>query len=101
MRRRIMWSALILVILGALGITYYAVATFDVGALQQPGKLETYLATKAKQWLVARSARESVAAPPPGAATDVTNGQLLFAGCCGAAASCCGMGARGGGTAPG
>ncbi len=101
MRRRMVLIALVLVALGVLGLAYYAVATFDLCALQQPGKFETYIAPKAKQWLVARAARGSITAPPPGAASDKASGQSLFSGCCGAAASCCGMDSRGGGTAPG
>ncbi len=91
MRRRTLLIVVLLALLAGAGLGYF-VATFSISALENPGPVETYLATRAKHWLVARSARGSVAAPPPGTATDVTNGQSHFSGCCG-------MGSRGGGAA--
>lgn len=100
MRRRTMLIVVLLALLAGAGLGYF-VATLSISALENPGPVETYVATRAKHWLVARSARGSVAAPPPGTATDVASGQSHFSGCCGAAASCGGMGSGGGGTAPG
>jgi hypothetical protein len=100
MRRRTTLIVVLLALLAGAGLGYF-VATFSISALENPGSIETYLATRAKHWLVTRSAHGTVVAPLPRTATDVANGQSRFSGCCGAAASCCGMGARGGGTAPG
>jgi cytochrome c5 len=56
---------------------------FNLGALQKPGKAETFVATKAKHWLVARAvAREGLAAEPSTASLSVASGRSLFEACC-------------------
>jgi hypothetical protein len=56
---------------------------FNLGALQKPGKTETFVATKAKHWLVARAvAREGLAAEPNSASLSVPRGRSLFEACC-------------------
>ena len=56
---------------------------FNLGALQKPGKTETFVATKAKHWLVARAvAREGLAAEPNTASLSVPRGRSLFEACC-------------------
>ena len=56
---------------------------FNLGALQKPGKPETFVATKAKHWLVARAvAREGLAAEPNTASLSVPRGRSLFEACC-------------------
>jgi hypothetical protein len=61
----------------------YIAWNFNLGALQKPGKAETFVATKAKHWLVARAvAREGLAAGPSTAALSVARGRSLFEACC-------------------
>ena len=56
---------------------------FNLGALQKPGKAETFVATQAKHWLVARAvAREGLAAEPSTASLSVARGRSLFEACC-------------------
>ena len=56
---------------------------FNLGALQKPGKAETFVATQAKHWLVARAvAREGLAAEPDTASLSVPRGRSLFEACC-------------------
>jgi hypothetical protein len=84
MRRWRLWITLLLVALGLLSLGYYLGATLNLSALQRPGKVETYVATKAKRWLVARSARGIM---PPAAAevsTSLMYGQWYFSCCCSA-----------------
>jgi hypothetical protein len=61
----------------------YVVWNFNIGALQRPSKAETFLATKAKHWLVARAvSREKLNAPTSNVSLSVARGRLLFLACC-------------------
>lgn len=75
---------LFLVIAVALAVGGFAASQFNLSALPEPGGAETYLATRAKYWIVARSAREVLAAPPNDA-NSVTIGGMQFRSEC---ASC-------------
>ena len=85
MKRRgliIAGSVVALLIGGALIFAF----TFNLSALETPGENETWLATKAKRWLVARATR---AEPPPPAPEwsqlSVGSGRMQYGGSC---ASC-------------
>ena len=61
----------------------YVAWNFDISALQRPSKAETFLATEAKHWLVARAvSRESLAAEPSTVSLSVAGGRSLFQACC-------------------
>jgi len=61
----------------------YVAWNFNIGALQKPSKVETFLATKAKHWLVARAvSREKLTAPTSTESLSVARGRLLFLACC-------------------
>ena len=78
MKRRALWILGTMMILIVAGLIYTAFR-FNISAQQQPGTVETYLATKAKRWLVARAvAREGVSAEP----SSIARGQMLFDSCC-------------------
>jgi mono/diheme cytochrome c family protein len=80
---------LVLVLIGASAIFF--AYQFSLSALPEPGRLETYVATKAKQWLVRRSARR---APPPAPANDPVGeavGSMIYRGEC---AACHGVDGR-------
>ena len=82
MKRRALWILGTMMILIASGLIYTAFR-FNISAQQQPGKVETYLATKTKHWLVARAvAREGVSAEPIKDASSIARGQMLFDSCC-------------------
>jgi len=75
---------LISVIVAAVVVLLLYIAwNFTLSALQKPGKTETFVATKAKHWLVARAvAREGLAAEPSTASLSVARGRSLFEACC-------------------
>ncbi len=87
MMRRILVGVLVgmfLILLGGLAVTQ-----FSLSALDGPGRLETYLATKAKRFLVARGARSSggarsVPPAPSGDPVSVMRGQMNFTARCAA-----------------
>lgn len=72
-------SVVSLLLAGALVFAF----TFNLSALESPGETETWLATTAKRWLIARAAR---AEPPPPAPTfdqiSVANGYMQYGGSC-------------------
>lgn len=88
-RRRV----ILLLVLGALvvlGVGFgFSRASFT--ALDEPGRVETYVATRAKHWLVARAARESLPPQPANDTLSVAIGRMQFGGRC---ASCHGFDGR-------
>jgi hypothetical protein len=64
----------------------YIASNFDLSALQRPSKAETFLATKAKHWLVASAVRREKLAPetpePSSVSLSVARGISLFQACC-------------------
>lgn len=86
--RRIVWSVLgTLALLGVAGGV--AVATWNPSALEQPGAIETWAATRAKRWLIGREARGIAA--PVASESSVNVGQMQYAAQCQA---CHGIGGR-------
>ena len=56
---------------------------FDLSALQKPGKVETFLATEAKHFLVSRAvSREKLTAQPSTVSLSLARGRFLFQACC-------------------
>ncbi len=88
--RKIRWSVLV-VFLVAIGGAIYALSRFSLSALEEPGRFETYAATKAKIWLVRRAARGTLPPAPPNNATSLAVGQMIYTGEC---ASCHGTDGR-------
>ena len=74
MRRFAVIASLVLLLLAAVGV---AVSRFSLAALDEPGRAETYLASKAKHMLVAR---DSSGVPPTPASTpaSVAAGEKLY-----------------------
>src|SRR5215813_12281820 len=60
---------------------WFLAARASVSALDDPSRVETYLATRAKHWLVRRAAR-TVPLPPADEMASVMIGQSLFMMCC-------------------
>jgi mono/diheme cytochrome c family protein len=85
------WLILILVIALAAGGTLVFLLTFNLSAQPEPGRFETLLATKAKHWLVARSARAGVPAATPDNPGNQAMGGMDFRGSC---ANCHGLDGR-------
>lgn len=70
---------------------WFAISGLSLSALSEPGRVETYAATKAKRYLVGREARGPL--PPEPANTDISAaiGNMQFGGRC---ASCHGVDGR-------
>lgn len=84
------WLVLaVLMVLVAAGII--GAYRFCLSALPEPGRTETWLATRAKRWLVGRSAREVPAPPIRFNAFNATIGGMTFRGQC---ANCHGLDGR-------
>lgn len=87
--RRIILAVVVLVLLIGAGVLLFA-SQFDLSALPEPGRTEIHLATKAKAWLVRRSAR-SVPKAPANDPSSVVVGGMTFRGEC---ANCHGIDGR-------
>lgn len=90
MRRRGVIVLLVAAALALLGLGV-GLSRASLSALSEPGRVETYVATKGKHWLVSRAAKESVPPPPANDAMSVAIGQMQFGGRC---ASCHGLDGR-------
>ena len=60
-----------------------AASQFNLSALPEPGRTETYLANKAKRFLVRRASRAAVPQPPADLQTSIKEGDKLFGTECG------------------
>ena len=83
-----------LILLGAVVATlglWFASSRLSLSALDEPGFLETYAASKAKRWMVSRSARGPLPLAPRDDAASLPRGRMLFVGRC---APCHGMDGR-------
>lgn len=56
---------------------------FDLSALPEPSRAETYLATKAKRFLIHRASRGEVSPPPADRQASIEEGDKLFGTECG------------------
>jgi mono/diheme cytochrome c family protein len=59
-------------------IVAIAASRFTLSALPEPGRAETFLATKAKHYLVRRGSSDGVPAPPLDRAAGLKEGEKLF-----------------------
>lgn len=65
--------ALVIVVAGVV-----AVSQFDLSAIPEPGRFETYLATRAKRILVERSSRTGIPPAPADIQASVAEGDTLY-----------------------
>ncbi len=79
---RRLFLVLLVITLALLGLGF-GLSGFSLSALDDPGRVETYLATIAKRLLVGRSTRGPISTPPPNDAAAI-RGQMLFVGRCSA-----------------
>ncbi len=61
-----------------------ATSLFTLSALPEPGRTETFLASRAKHYLVRRSSREGIATMPVNRQANTKEGERLFGTECGA-----------------
>lgn len=65
-------------------MTFIAFADFNLSALPEPGRNETYLATNAKHMLIGRASRRGVPAEPARTQASITAGNTLYGAECAA-----------------
>jgi len=85
------WVITILILAVVLAGGSLGLSRFSFTALPEPGQTETFLANKAKHFLVARGSRESVPKEPAHTPVSVAEGDKLYGTEC---AMCHGMDAR-------
>jgi len=90
MRRIALSVVLVALLLILAGLTFVAYQ-FNLSALNEPGRMETRLATRVKGWTVGRSARGPLPPAPPSNSSSVALGEMDFMGVC---ATCHGMDGR-------
>jgi mono/diheme cytochrome c family protein len=81
MKRRILGIVVALMLVTALGIV--GLAQFRLDALQEPGRVETALATRAKRTLIRRSSRDGIPPAPTNLGASVEEGDKLYGTDCG------------------
>src|SRR6202035_5231432 len=74
------WIYIILIVLGVGAlVTIVGYYQIDIGAIQEPGHIETILATRAKHILVHRSSsRDNISPAPTGLQASVEEGDKLY-----------------------
>jgi mono/diheme cytochrome c family protein len=77
MLRRTVFFVLLVLLVVAVGLAFVAYQ-FNLSALNEPGQTETYLATRAKRWLVSRSARGPLPPVPPSNSSNAALGEMDF-----------------------
>lgn len=82
---------LLIVVLLDVAVGLLVLYNFNLSALPAPGRIETYAATLAKRWLVARNARGPLPPAPARDNSSIVIGQMIFGGDC---ASCHGVNGR-------
>ncbi len=90
MRRKGLPVVLVALLL-TLAAAAFAAYQFSLSALNEPGRTETYLATRAKRWIVGRSARAALSPAPRNDKTSAAIGEMQFRGEC---ATCHGLDGR-------
>ena len=74
--------AIALVVLFLL-VGVVAASQFNLSALPEPGTTETYIATKAKRFLIQRASRAAIPPPPADLQASIKEGDSLFGTECG------------------
>jgi mono/diheme cytochrome c family protein len=80
MKRWILAAVLIVVLFGLVVI--FAFTQFDLSALQEPGKAETFVATQAKRILIYKNSRSGIPSPPQDLQASLEQGETLYGNDC-------------------
>jgi mono/diheme cytochrome c family protein len=72
------WIMAIFIAIGLVAVGLASFFLIDVGALQEPGQLETILATGAKRLLINRSSRDGIPPAPADLPASIEEGDKLF-----------------------
>ena len=81
MLRRIL-SIIFLVIVAILIGAYFGFTHFNISALTQPSRVETYIATQARHRLIARAAQQSLPLEPADTKDNQADGHVLYGSLC-------------------
>ncbi len=73
---------ILLFVVGPLLGFWLVLNNISLSALETPGSFETYAATKAKRWIVGKSARSPLPPAPPNDSFSLASGRMLFGGRC-------------------
>ena len=65
----------VMVLLVIVIATAYEVLYMDISALPEPGRVESTVASRAKDWYIRRAARHSVSLPPQSSAAMIGTGE--------------------------
>lgn len=76
--RRSGWIAVAVVVVVVAGLVAYAVSTATISALPTPGRFETSIATRAKNFFIHRAAAGALPTPVPLNAAAIAQGKALF-----------------------
>jgi len=96
MTKRRLWIAAGVVIVFA-GIAIVAFLRFPLGAVEEPGRFETWAAARAKHLLIERASRSGIPGSPTDRQSSLVEGDKVFGVDC---AACHGMGAPADGRRP-
>jgi mono/diheme cytochrome c family protein len=81
MLRRILSIIFLVVVAICIG-GYFIFTRFDISALAQPNRVETYLAVQAKHRLIARAAQQSLPPETPDTKDNQSDGHVLYGSLC-------------------
>jgi mono/diheme cytochrome c family protein len=74
------WMLVVLIVLALAAVALIAGFTqIRIDAIQEPGHLETFLATKAKHFLIHRSSRDGIPPAPANFQASIEEGDKLYA----------------------
>ncbi len=90
MRRRTSLIALTIVIVVA-GSVVYMTMSFRIDALRQPGPIETFFASRVRDWSISRAARRPLPAAPEQNEENILKGSAMYGMAC---ATCHGQNGR-------
>ena len=76
MKRWILAAVLMVVLCGL--VVFFAFTQFDLSALQEPGKAETFLATQAKRILIYKNSRSGIPPLPDNLQASIEQGETLY-----------------------
>ena len=65
-----------------LALTGLLVSHMSLSALKEPGRMETYLASQAKRFLIGRASREDLPPEPAVSLANIAEGEKLFGAEC-------------------
>lgn len=89
--RRKGWWILVFLIVAIVAAVWYVAAHADISALPEPGRLETSLATRVRNWLIYRESRRPLPLAPALNASAISAGATTFGMAC---ANCHGQDGR-------